>query len=122
LEAIIKLAEHNVMDYCKRLFFKGDYYKYDRTMQIIETTKIINGTKIHDDTREKLKKLIEYINKHHGVDKGIAKMEAEFGKQNIARLIAMLNAIKVNPVTIPRNQKIPFLPNLLDYFTCDTGM
>jgi hypothetical protein len=122
----VPVLSGNFFDYyLKTLFFEGDYYSYQRAQMIIEESGY--GEK----TKEKLKELLREISEKHSVNGGIRAMAekigngGDFGKKGyttyqIAYMIRQLNRINVNPVTIPRREKIDYLPNLLHFIRNDT--
>lgn len=97
--------------YFKRVIMAGDYYTLSDARTLIRN---------HDFKEKKERRLIdvlELINDHRGVTKARDYISNRGGDMSLfSRSLRELSASGVNPVTIPKNYGVKYIPNLLDTF------
>jgi hypothetical protein len=102
------VCEDTILRYFKRVIKYGDYYT------LTEARKKIQSHDFCQSKKTRLISVLEFINQK----RGIAKARDSYGDDKCAkaefnRALRELSEIEINPVTIPREWGIPFIPGLL---------
>ena len=95
-----------VVEYFYKVVRKGDYFTLGGARWMVER---------YGFRREKEKRLLNtlgLVKKYRGIDKAMSKLKGE-ELQEFKRSLKDLDAIAVNPVTIPRRWGIKYIPNLM---------
>lgn len=101
-----------IENYFNKVVKSGDYYTFDKAKKTIE---------LKVPSRKKVARLTNALQMVHDF-RGIAKVKAAFrdreeGKlEEFRRSLRDLDDIHVNPVTIPEEWRIDYIPNLLDNY------
>ncbi len=100
------VSSNIIRSYFNKVIRQGDYLTLDAARWMVET---------HNFRRDKEERMIfalELINECRGIAKAKKKLHGEEVKE-FKRSLNDLDAILVNPVTIPREWKIDYIPNPL---------
>lgn len=102
-------AAHNaIVRYFSQTIMMGDYYVLSKAVKMVKD-KGYCSTK-----EERLIKILKLINQCRGVDKAAKVYVSDQKSANdFNRSLEELNKIGLNPVTIPREWGIDYIPNLL---------
>jgi len=101
-----KVCKDVVTKYFNKVVRKGDYFTLDGARWMVEAHNF------RKDKEERLIYALELINECRGIAKAKSKLLGEDLK-DFKRSLKDLDDILVNPVTIPREWGIDYLPNLL---------
>jgi len=101
-----KFCEYVITKYFNKIVRKGHYLTLDGARSIVEAHNF------RRDKEERLIDTLEFINECRGIAKAKAKLLGEALK-DFKRSLKDLDDILVNPVTIPRDWGIDYIPNLL---------
>jgi len=121
-----EMAKNVLYGYFARIIGLGDYYTLPKAKTKIE--KECCSTKA-----ARLIAVLEFVNKCRGIHKAKAKLDddvkaaresedmdalstAMMKVSNFVYSLRELNVMGINPVTIPREDGVPFIPNLLKVF------
>ena len=116
------LSEDTCADIIAKYFFRvikpGDYYSFERASHLI-LERVTKWEKA-----ERLTDALKQIVTHGSIADAKAAYESKSKElEDFRRSIRELGQIGINPVTIPDEWKIDYLPNLLDFYysqMCDT--
>lgn len=98
-----------VTKYYNKIIRKGDYYP-------LETAKrIVRDNRFQSQKEERLINALNLINRCRGISKAKAELRGE-EFEDFKRSMRELEALGINPVTIPREWGIRHIPNLLDTY------
>jgi hypothetical protein len=95
--------------YYYKIIGSGDYYTLDGARDKVKSLKFCQSKEkrlLHD---------LESVNKHRGVYKAKTSLSGH-ELTDFKRSLMDLNELGVNPVTIPRELRIKFLPNLMKVY------
>ncbi len=101
-----KVCEDVIRKYFSKIVRKGHYFTLSIARKIVEA---------HNFRRDKEKRLIyalELINECRGIAKAKSQLLG-IDLQEFKRSLKDLDDILVNPVTVPRDWKVDYIPNLL---------
>ena len=101
-----ELSERVTENYFFKIVRKGDYFTYDLARKIIESYHFKRNKE------ERILYALELVKEHGGIAKAKAKLN-HIELNDFKKSLRDLDEILVNPVTIPRRWKIPYIPNLL---------
>lgn len=101
-----KVCEDVIRKYFSKIVRKGHYF----TLSIAR--KIVKAHNFRRDKEERLIYALELINECRGIAKAKSKLLG-IDLQEFKRSLKDLDDILVNPVTVPRDWKIDYIPNLL---------
>ena len=101
-----ELSEKVTENYFFKIVRKGDYFTYDLARKIIESYHFKRNKE------ERILYALELVKEHGGIAKAKAKLN-HIELNDFKKSLRDLDEILVNPVTIPRRWKIPYIPNLL---------
>lgn len=103
-----------IRDYFDRVIRRGNYFALDWAIQRVQENHY------QQKKEERLIHELKRINQRRGIHKVRAELEGDELK-TFQRTLRELAAIGINPVTIPREWNIQYIPNLLDAYDkfCD---
>lgn len=98
-----------ITSYYYKTIGRGDYYSLDAAR------KKIKSMNFNQNKEDRLLKALKLVNLHRGIFKAKSHLQ---GKElaDLKRSMIDLGEIGINPVTIPRERGIKFLPNLLNTY------
>ena len=105
-----KMSDENVTRYFSKTIMLGDYYSLNKARKIIESKEYCSSK------QKRLIDVLELIATHKGIYKAREHFGDVFTKAAFDRSLKELVALGINPVTIPRNWKYDYLPNLLKVY------
>ena len=95
--------------YYYKVIKKGNYYTFDAARRIIEE-KVSRWEKI-----VRLTETLKMISNHEGIAKAKSTLQDE-KLEEFQRSLRELSHLRINPVTIPKEWGIDYIPNLLDNY------
>lgn len=104
-----------IVKYFNKIVRKGNYFTLDGARWMVEAYHF------RQDKEDRLIDALELVSECRGIAKAKATLQGEEVK-DFKRSLKDLDEIFVNPVTIPRNWGIDYIPNLLkayDHTICD---
>jgi hypothetical protein len=104
-----KVCEDIISKYFNKIIRKGNYFTLD------DARCIIKEYNFRKDKEKRLIRTLELVNEYRGITKAKSKLWSDDLK-DFKRSLNDLDAIFVNPVTIPRNWNIVHIPNLLQAY------
>lgn len=104
-----KVCRDTIEKYFHKIVRKGNYFTLDGARWMVEAYHF------RRDKEERLIEVLEFISECRGIAKAKDKFRGEELKE-FKRSLKDLDEIFVNPVTIPRNWGIDYIPNLLQAY------
>ena len=105
IEKLSKKSMEIFLDTCTKVVPCGDFYKKDKTVEIIE------GSSADKRMKRKMIKLVELIH----VKKSLHLAVKEMNDRNIEKVFHVFRENNLSPVTISKRQKVKYLENLYDF-------
>jgi len=100
-------AEEMVLKYFKKVIRTGDYYTLTGAISKVKEYKYCPSKEA------RLVDTLKQINLCRGISKARTRLENDHERADFNRSLRELDEIAVNPVTIPRDDGVKFIPNLL---------
>lgn len=82
---------------------KGDFYN------LYHANKIINKSSIKDKYKNEIIEFLKFTSKK----RSLSKTKEEYGRYKYDKYINILEELGINPIIIPENEKVTYLPNPL---------
>ncbi len=99
----LSTMEEYFFDFLEDFFYVGDYYKENKS------SEIINNSDISKKMKEKLKSFLEAVMK----SESISNVKGYTARTTASRVVH-LNRLKINPLSIPSNSRYEKMDNLLN--------
>lgn len=101
-----EMCERIITSYFNKTIGKGDYYTLE------EARKKIKSKHFNQNKEDRLLNTLKLVSLHHGIFKAKSHLKGN-ELEELKRSVKELGELGINPVTIPRERGIKFLPNLL---------
>lgn len=102
-------CSETITNYFYKIVKRGDYYTFDGAIKIIES-KVSKWEKVI-----RLKNALQMVRDYGGVAKVKAKLQGK-KVEEFRMSLRELAKLEINPVTIPEEWRISYIPNLLDSY------
>ena len=107
-----EMCEQMISSYYHKTIGMGDYYSLTAAREKIKSMNF------HQNREDRLMKTLKSVSLHRGVFKAKSHLSGK-ELEEFKRSINDLEKIGINPVTIPRERGIKFLPNLLKTYLAE---
>ena len=107
-----EMCEKMITGYYYKTIGRGDYYSLE------EARKKVKSMNFSRNKEERLLNALKLVRRHCGIFKAKSHLQVK-ELADLKRSIKDLGEIGVNPVTIPRERGIKFLPNLLNAYLAE---
>lgn len=101
-----EMCEQTISSYYHKTIGTGDYYTLEGARKKIESMHF------NQNREDRLLNTLKLVSLHHGIFKAKSHLKGK-ELEELKRSVKDLGELGINPVTIPRERGIKFLPNLL---------